>query len=408
MVSQIRRGIVDFIGAARPSIADPFLPRKIEEGRIGDIRECIGCNICVTGDNTIVPMRCTQNPTKGEEWRRGWHPERIDAKGSDARVLVVGGGPAGLECARALGQRGYEVALAERSTTLGGRVTREAALPGLSAWARVRDYRLGQISSMANVSVYLDSDLDADHILEFGFTHVALATGSTWRVDCVGRSNHRPLVSEGLPVLSVDRLLDGSGAIADLPRGRIAIYDDDQFYMANVLAEAIRASGRAVSFITATGEVAPYAHHTLEQSRIQARLIELGVDIVPHRIVTRISAGGLVLSCTYTGCEQDLECTALVPVAIRDPDDALYRDLKARSAAWTDAGLVSVAPVGDANTPGTIAAAVYGGHRYARELDLPQGTDLAWFKREMPMLEGEGATAAAAAPIRAMQGTDRA
>jgi dimethylamine/trimethylamine dehydrogenase len=408
MVSQIRRGIVDFIGAARPSIADPFLPRKIEEGRIGDIRECIGCNICVTGDNTIVPMRCTQNPTKGEEWRRGWHPERIDAKGSDARVLVVGGGPAGLECARALGQRGYEVALAERSTTLGGRVTREAALPGLSAWARVRDYRLGQISSMANVSVYLDSDLDADHILEFGFTHVALATGSTWRVDCVGRSNHRPLVSEGLPVLSVDRLLDGSGAIADLPRGRIAIYDDDQFYMANVLAEAIRASGRAVSFITATGEVAPYAHHTLEQSRIQARLIELGVDIVPHRIVTRISAGGLVLSCTYTGREQDLECTALVPVAIRDPDDALYRDLKARSAAWTDAGLVSVAPVGDANTPGTIAAAVYGGHRYARELDLPQGTDLAWFKREMPMLEGEGATAAAAAPIRAMQGTDRA
>jgi dimethylamine/trimethylamine dehydrogenase len=408
MVSQIRRGILDFIGAARPSIADPFLPRKIEEGRIDDIRECIGCNICVTGDNTIVPMRCTQNPTKGEEWRRGWHPERIDAKGSDARVLVVGGGPAGLECARALGQRGYEVALAERSTTLGGRVTREAALPGLSAWARVRDYRLGQISSMANVSVYLDSDLDAGHILEFGFTHVALATGSSWRIDCVGRSNHRPLTSEGLPVVSVDRLLEGCEAIAALPQGRIAIYDDDQFYMANVLAEAIRASGRAVTFITATGEVAPYAHHTLEQARIQARLIELGVDIVPHRIVTRIGAGGLVLSCTYTGRERDLECAALVPVAIRDPDDALYRDLKARSAAWTDAGLVSVAPVGDAITPGTIAAAVYGGHRYARELDLPQGTDLTWFKREMPMLEGDAATAVPAAPIRAMQGTDRA
>lgn len=394
MVSQVRRGIVDFIGAARPSIADPFLPRKIEEGRIDDIRECIGCNICVTGDNTIVPMRCTQNPTKGEEWRRGWHPERIDAKGSDARVLVVGGGPAGLECARALGQRGYDVALAERSTALGGRVTREAALPGLSAWARVRDYRLGQLASMANVSVYLDSDLDAGHILEFGFAHVALATGSTWRTDCVGRSNHRPLTSEGLPVVPVDCLLDGGEAIAALPQGRIAIYDDDQFYMANVLAEAIRATGRAVSFITASGEVAPYAHHTLEQSRIQARLIELGVDIVPQRIVARIGAGGLVLSCTYTGREQDLECAALVPVAIRDPDDALYRDLMARSAAWAGAGVVSVAPVGDANTPGTIAAAVYGGHRYARELDLPKGTDLAWFKREMPMLEGEGATAA--------------
>ena len=69
MVSAIRRGVIDLIGAARPSIADPFLPRKIEEGRFEDIRECIGCNICVSGDMTSVPMRCTQNPTSGEEWR---------------------------------------------------------------------------------------------------------------------------------------------------------------------------------------------------------------------------------------------------------------------------------------------------------------------------------------------------
>jgi dimethylamine/trimethylamine dehydrogenase len=77
MTRMIRDGVLDFIGAARPSIADPFLPKKIEEGRYEDIRECIGCNICVAGDGTITPIRCTQNPTMGEEWRRGWHPERI-------------------------------------------------------------------------------------------------------------------------------------------------------------------------------------------------------------------------------------------------------------------------------------------------------------------------------------------
>ena len=154
MVSQIKRGILDFIGAARPSIADPFLPKKIEEGRLEDIRECIGCNICVSGDFTITPLRCTQNPTMGEEWRKGWHPEIIPAHKSDDAVLVVGAGPAGLECARALGQRGYRVHLAEAGDELGGRVTLESKLPGLAEWARVRDHRIQQLGKLDNVEIY--------------------------------------------------------------------------------------------------------------------------------------------------------------------------------------------------------------------------------------------------------------
>jgi len=97
MVGQIKRGVLDLIGAARPSIADPFLPNKIDQGREDEIRECIGCNMCISGDYLAFPIRCTQNPTMGEEWRRGWHPNRIEKAGSDATVLVVGAGPAGLE-----------------------------------------------------------------------------------------------------------------------------------------------------------------------------------------------------------------------------------------------------------------------------------------------------------------------
>src|SRR5947209_2540363 len=104
MVRMVRDGVLDLIGAARPSIADPFLPRKIEEGRFEDIRECIGCNICVTGDPLMTPIRCTQNPSMGEEWRRGWHPERMRPRIADATVLVVGAGPAGLEAAMSLGR----------------------------------------------------------------------------------------------------------------------------------------------------------------------------------------------------------------------------------------------------------------------------------------------------------------
>ncbi|MFZ0552615.1 MAG: hypothetical protein WAM21_17575, partial [Steroidobacteraceae bacterium] len=97
MVGQIRRGVLDLIGGARPSIADPFLPQKIDEGREEDIRECIGCNICISSWHECVPVRCTQNPTIGEEWRRQWHPERVSPAQPSATVLVVGAGPAGLE-----------------------------------------------------------------------------------------------------------------------------------------------------------------------------------------------------------------------------------------------------------------------------------------------------------------------
>jgi dimethylamine/trimethylamine dehydrogenase len=89
MVRQVKAGLLDLIGAARPSIADPFLPNKIRAGRLETIRECIGCNICVSGDFTMSPIRCTQNPSMGEEFRREWHPEYIRPKESDARVLGV-------------------------------------------------------------------------------------------------------------------------------------------------------------------------------------------------------------------------------------------------------------------------------------------------------------------------------
>ena len=180
MVSQIRRGVLDLIGAARPSIADPFLPRKIDEGREDEIRECIGCNICISSWHDGVPVRCTQNPTAGEEWRRGWHPERIGGRRSSDRVLVVGAGPAGLECGLALAKRGYEVAIADAGAEPGGRLLFEAALPGLAEWRRVLDWRLGRLRQLPNVSLYRDSALTAEDVLEFGFEKVVVATGSRW------------------------------------------------------------------------------------------------------------------------------------------------------------------------------------------------------------------------------------
>lgn len=205
MVSQIKRGVTDFIGAARPSIADPWLPRKIDEGRVDDIRECIGCNVCVSGEWTYSPMRCTQNPTVLEEWRRDWHPEKIATKKSDDKLLIVGGGPAGLECALAAGRRGYEVTLAEAGSEPGGRVTLESAMPGLSAWARVRDYRVYQLQQMPNVEIYLESELNAEQVLELSFERVAIATGASWHRDGFGRHHTTPIPgADGANVFTPD------------------------------------------------------------------------------------------------------------------------------------------------------------------------------------------------------------
>jgi dimethylamine/trimethylamine dehydrogenase len=383
MVAQIKRGVLDLIGAARPSIADPFLPKKIEEGRVDDIRECIGCNICVSGDMTMSPIRCTQNPTMGEEWRRGWHPERIAPKASDAKVLVVGAGPAGLECARALGARGYEVALAEASTELGGRVARECRLPGLSAWGRVRDHRVQQLGGMTNVETYLDSRLSAEQILEFGFEHVAIATGATWRRDGVARFHLRPIaVDEGAEVLSPDDLMDGKR-----PSGqRVVLYDDDHYYLGGVLAELLVGEGREVTLVTPAADASNWTRSTLEQRRIQTRLLELGIAIEAHRAVTAVRTGGVETACVFTGRKAELACDSVVLVTARLPNESLYLDLTARRNAWKDSGVLSIKAIGDALAPATIAAAVYAGHRYARELDGPETGDDPPFKRELTEL----------------------
>src|SRR5262245_867793 len=382
MVSQIKRGIVDFIGAARPSIADPFLPKKIEEGRIDDIRECIGCNMCVTSDFTSVPMRCTQNPTAGEEWRKGWHPEIIPARGSDDKVLVVGAGPAGLECARALGQRGYEVTLAEARDVLGGRVGDESRLPGLATWGRVRDYRVQQIQRMANVQVYLESRLTAPEILEFGFARVVLATGGVWRSDGVGRWHTR-----SIPGLSDASVITPEDIFAGKrPEGPVVIFDDDHYYLGGVLAEKLRQQGLEVTLVTPAADVSKWAHNTLEQGWIEERLYELGVTIIEKHVLAAAAKGEARIQHIQSGRESTLPCRSLLFVTMRLPNDALYQELTADEAALSAAGIRSVTRIGDCLSPSTIAAAVYAGHRAAREMDAPL-IDGVPFKRELVALE---------------------
>jgi dimethylamine/trimethylamine dehydrogenase len=385
MVRQIRSGILDFIGAARPSIADPFLPKKIEEGRFDDIRECIGCNICVSGDMTGGISRCTQNTAFMEEWRKGWHPERARPKGPGETVLIVGAGPTGLEAALQSARRGYQVTLAEATTVLGGRVARERTLPGLSAWGRVADYRLGQLAPLTNAQIYRDSALTAEDVLAMGAQHVAIATGAHWRRDAVARLHLHPIpTDDAMPVFSPDDLMAGLGPTG----GRVMLYDDDHFYMGSVMAEVLVARGCSVDFVTPAAKVAEWAENTLEQAIIMRRLLELGVNVLTSKAPEAIGPGEVTLGCTWTGTTTTCAADAVVMVTSRQPQDALYHDLRARQAEWEAAGILSVKLIGDAAAPGPIAWATYAGRRFAEEIDSPDDRgDTPRFRREIAGLE---------------------
>ena len=364
MVSQIKRGILDLIGGARPSIADPFLPRKINEGREHEIRECIGCNICISSWHDGVPVRCTQNPTAGEEWRRDWHPEVFVPPPATRSILIVGAGPAGLDCAVTLARRGYQVTLADAATEFGGRLRFERRLPGLSAWGRVVDWRLGQLRERPNVNLYPGSELGVDDILGFEHRHVVLATGARWTRMLFSTLEFPVGEIAGPRVYTPDDIAAGVS-----PEGPVVVFDFDNYYMAGAIAEQLARQTGGVSYVTTAGNASAWTFMTNELPLVHRALTEAGVAIHTLKRVTAFDGESVSIADVYTGIEVRLPCRSLVLVGIRKPNDDLYHALTARSSDLDTAGVATVTRIGDCHAPGAIVHAVHSGHRYAREFE---------------------------------------
>ena len=382
MAKQINDGILDFVGAARASIADPFLPNKLKEGREDDIRECIGCNICASCYNQGIPVRCTQNPSMGEEWRRNWHPEKIKSKSSDDSVLIIGGGPAGLEATLSLARRGYSVAIADSEKELGGRINMESKLPGMTSYKRVVDYRVNQINQLNNVDVFLDNTLSPDDVLELGFDHVVTATGSIWKPSIMDEKSAPVLIDKTDTVFTPEDILNGCEL-----KSPVIIFDFDYYYMGGLMAEYIKDLGYEVTIITPFDKVSPWSFNSNEIDDIELRLLEKDIRVLTQNRIITLEDSSVKTIHKVSHEETGIDRGSLVLVGYRKQNDSLYIDLNSREGDLSSSGIKSLQNIGDSNAPGAVVHAVYAGHLYANTFDQKDTDTYDDFKLEYPVIQ---------------------
>lgn len=405
MASLVRGGAFDIIGCARPSIADPFLPRKIDEGRVDDVRECIGCNFCAARFAQGVTIVCTQNPTALEEFRRGWHPEDVPPvdKGHTP-VVVVGAGVAGLECARVLGERGVRVHLMEQEAEVGGHLRRWAKMLGMAEWWKTVTWRVSQLSKLPSVELMKGvGEVDAPDLMDFaasvGASKVVLCTGAVWRGDGTSYLNPQdpvPGVDASSPYCVTPEQYWAGKTVGR----RVVIADADGYLLPVLLAQELAESGHEVTIVTPMDCVMPAGWFHAEFLTTQRLLRELRVQSITQRWLDHVEPappGAPLRAATYDlyrdgharGTDATvpgafprrvssevswLECDTLLLCSGRRSNDVLWRAAKAHAAA---AGSCAADPAigpelyrcGDCLAPRYLADAVFDGHRVGREID---------------------------------------
>jgi dimethylamine/trimethylamine dehydrogenase len=388
MAEIIRSGAWDLIGAARPSIADPFLPKKIEEGRYGEVRECIGCNVCVMKAEEGNHIGCTQNATAGEEYRRGWHPEQFEpAENRDNDVLVVGAGPAGMECAIVLGKRGFRrVHLVDAADEIGGIMRWVPRLPGLGEWGRVLNWRAVQLQKLRNVEILTGRRLEAGDVREYGAELVVVATGARWAGDGLNFATHEPIpgADASAPhVLTPEQvMLDGKTP----PGKRVVVYDGEGYFVAAGIAEKLAGEGFSVELVSGLEKVAPICDQTLEGPMLRQHLHDVGIGQRAGVALTGVEPGRLTATDEF-GEALELEADAVVLVTQRLSNEELYLELRADEEALVAEGIEGLYRIGDCVSPRLIADAIYDGHRLGREIDSENPAIPLPYKRERILFE---------------------
>jgi len=337
-------GRADLVEMTRAQIADPDLVAKIQAGQPDRVRPCILCNqACQVRDVRNPIVSCVGEPRSGHEWE---DPPTEQATTAPVDVLVVGAGPAGLECARVAAANGHRVQVADARARPGGMIRVAAAGSGRERLAALADWLEAECGRLG-VGLQTGRSVTAEDIERFS-GHVVLATGSVagWRAY---------EVDPGAAVLSAADVLEEVNDGRDpLPRGPVAAWDPIGGPIAISIAELLAGRGRTVSLVTPdlipgnelsrSGDLAP------ANTRLQAE----GVALERRSLLRAVHSGHLTVEDRFSGERRDIAAVALVDCGYRLPDDRL----------WKACGETPTR-VGDAVAPRSVYEAVLEGRRAA-------------------------------------------
>lgn len=339
-------GEADLIGFCRAFVVDPDWPNKARSGRRHTIRRCIACNQCWGWISEGGPIGCAINPTLGMEHKLG----RIEPAHMKKRVLVIGGGPGGLEAARVAALRGHDVTLVEREPELGGRIRTARLAPSNAELGHVTDFLVPQVEELG-LRILTNTEADLPLIEREKPDSVILATGANALVPDIDGDGTVPVItSDG----TIDPALLGSG-------DTVIVMDEDGYFWPAAVAEAAAALGKSVLVLTRFFE--PFREMPVV-SRISTlrELDKLGATMRPNMYVNSIADGGVVLRHYQSGREEIVpDCAAVIWIGLQRANDGLAQVLRDQSQA-------TLAIVGDAYAPRRHPQAIRDGHNAARPI----------------------------------------
>jgi 2,4-dienoyl-CoA reductase-like NADH-dependent reductase (Old Yellow Enzyme family)/thioredoxin reductase len=355
----VESGVADMVSMVRAMVADPYLVTKAREGREAEIRPCIGTSMgCVAQLMTTGRLQCVVNVAAGKETSVPYEtPAPAETR---KKILVVGGGPAGLEAARTAALRGHDVRLYEMTSQLGGQVRAAASAPHRADLEALTRFLTDEITRLG-VHVHLRTPVDPDLVIAEQPDDVVVATGSTPRRDGWQLSSpSRPVPGGDLPHVATVWDVLGFGGRARVGRTAV-VYDDTGTFEAISAADVLLAAGATVTIVSRLeqlGATIPYPLATVEASR--ERLYAAGVTFVPAMALREITASEVIVRGIGNDLVRTLPADTVVIATYHEPNAELADHLR-------DAGL-SVHLAGNVTGTDSILSAVHGAAAIARGL----------------------------------------